>query len=902
MKTKSPGSSPKFVAGAAIGFVLLLLACYPQSANAQTNTFPSSGNVGVGTTTPSYPLEVNSNQNTFVDLVVLNNPSSGANAQASFGFFEGAILKAKIAVNSSSGSNPYYGGTNAFQFFNMQNAPVVFGTNGAERVRIDGAGKVGIGTASPKAKVDIKQPEDTFLGGIHLRRSTTNDTWAIATGSDNNLYMGYATDASGADAYTDFTVYPLVLTTTNRIGIGTLNPGYKLDVAGVISSSTGGFRFPDGTVQLTAAGSGPVTSVFGRTGAVVAATNDYTWAQINKTTSSLFDLQTRSAGDLSSGTLPDARFPASLPAVSGANLTSLNASNLTNGTVAPARLGNGAANTTTFLRGDNTWAVPSGEGSSPWATDGANVFFNTGKVGIGTAAPQRTLHIVHQSDAGPGTITIDEYAAAPDIRFRRAQGTIANPSATTFNNAIGAITAAGYDGTQFTTFRGLVSINASENWTNTAQGTFIAFYNTAAGGTTTTEKMRINPNGNVGIGTTSPGQRLSVAGTVESTSGGFKFPDGSVQATAAGGAQSIFKDIANGSGTTQFSASSINDSLRFEGTGGTSVSFDANNKKVIINSTEGGGNGTITGVTAGAGLAGGGTTGAVTLAVNYGSSVGTAVEGNKSIAINTSDGIAGGTTLTLGTGGSLNLTNTDKGSSQSIFKNVANVAGTTQFSAASNNDAVRFAGTGGTTVSFDTGTKKITVDSSGITSSQWTTSGNNINYAPAGNVGIGTGAPTEKLHVTGNGKITGNLTVDGNINAKYQDVAEWVPATNSLPVGTVVTLDPTRSNHVEASSKAYDTRVAGVISEQPGITLGERGDNKVLVATTGRVRLKVDASSGPIQVGDLLVTSDIPGIAMKSQPLNLGGIQLHRPGTLVGKALEPLTKGRGEILVLLSLQ
>lgn len=39
--------------------------------------------------------------------------------------------------------------------------------------------------------------------------------------------------------------------------------------------------------------------------------------------------------------------------------------------------------------------------------------------------------------------------------------------------------------------------------------------------------------GNVGIGTATPGQRLTVAGTVESTSGGFKFPDGSVQTTAA---------------------------------------------------------------------------------------------------------------------------------------------------------------------------------------------------------------------------------------------------------------------------------------------------------------------------------------------------------------------------------
>jgi hypothetical protein len=64
----------------------------------------------------------------------------------------------------------------------------------------------------------------------------------------------------------------------------------------------------------------------------------------------------------------------------------------------------------------------------------------------------------------------------------------------------------------------------------------------------------------------------------------------------------------------------------------------------------------------------------------------------------------------------------------------------------------------------------------------------------------------------------------------------------------------------------------------------------------------VDASSGPIQVGDLLVTSDIAGVAKKSEPLLLGGVPIHRPGTLIGKALDPLAKGRGEILVLLSLQ
>jgi hypothetical protein len=172
----------------------------------------------------------------------------------------------------------------------------------------------------------------------------------------------------------------------------------------------------------------------------------------------------------------------------------------------------------------------------------------------------------------------------------------------------------------------------------------------------------------------------------------------------------------------------------------------------------------------------------------------------------------------------------------------------------------------------------------------------------SGNVGIGIPNPTSKLHVSGDGKFTGSLTVDGNITAKYQDVAEWVPASEQLSAGTVVVLDSTKSNQVTSSSVSYDTRVAGVISEQPGIALGEKSDGKVLVATTGRVRVKVDATKGPIQIGDLLVTSDVPGVAMKSNEINLGGFKIHRPGTLIGKALEPLEKGKGEILVLLSLQ
>jgi hypothetical protein len=194
--------------------------------------------------------------------------------------------------------------------------------------------------------------------------------------------------------------------------------------------------------------------------------------------------------------------------------------------------------------------------------------FDNGSVGIGTTSPLATaLHVVApgSSTTNPGML-VDVFGStlsAVPVVYRAARGKPTSPSAVQAGDIIGGLAGRAYGATGFSNGgRAGVIFKANEPWTDTAQSTYINFNTTPLGTTAQQIRMVLTDQGRLGIGGTNPGQLLSVAGTIESTSGGFKFPDGTIQTTAGASAQS-FVDLSSNQtiGGTKTFSSSINGSI-----------------------------------------------------------------------------------------------------------------------------------------------------------------------------------------------------------------------------------------------------------------------------------------------------------------------------------------------------
>lgn len=163
-----------------------------------------------------------------------------------------------------------------------------------------------------------------------------------------------------------------------------------------------------------------------------------------------------------------------------------------------------------------------------------------GNVGVGTTAPNAKF-VVSANAAGaptPASVTLAQFVSGDGTNHRvlidgigaganltlRSSGTgstIASPVAMASGAQLGALAFFGYGATGYTASnRAAVIVNASENWTDTAQGTYMTFNTTPNGAAASAERLRIDHNGNVGIGTTSPGAyKLFLNESVANTDG-----------------------------------------------------------------------------------------------------------------------------------------------------------------------------------------------------------------------------------------------------------------------------------------------------------------------------------------------------------------------------------------------
>ncbi|MBU4348500.1 hypothetical protein KJ671_03325 [Patescibacteria group bacterium] len=206
----------------------------------------NSGNVGIGTTNPGVKL---------VTYGAGGLPVTSGTTQT-YG-----LLRLQLSTNSvlDMGINqvsPYHAWIQSTDTGNLAlNNPLLLNPNG---------GNVGIGTVSPGAKLNVYNS----AAGYVTKFDTGSGNYAFSAyqvaGADKGYIQWNINDAANAvgtsmilnniqgklilqdSSYTGITL------SGGNVGIGTTSPNSKLEVAGYINSTSGGFAFPDGSVQTTA--------------------------------------------------------------------------------------------------------------------------------------------------------------------------------------------------------------------------------------------------------------------------------------------------------------------------------------------------------------------------------------------------------------------------------------------------------------------------------------------------------------------------------------------------------------------------------------------------------------------------------------------------------------------------
>lgn len=563
-------------------------AIIDSTSTATRLSIDSSGNVGIGTTSPGDLLDVYGSTNGVLGLRG-RNINAGASTYSTL-YLGNATSASDVVIFNVGTGNSAYGGARSGGVGTNSSTPFVFITASTERMRINSSGNVGIGNTNPQALLDLGT---TTLGyaangvdlvaGRRINLYGSNNDHVIGMGSGGMFFTGNTDirfDYKSSTSASNGTTRMFLNMATGNVGIGTttangrlvvrssggnhldglwlqsentndtwsifetgghdLNFGYATAASGADANGDFATKFQftdDGNLGIGLSAAPTVPLQVTGTGTYVLATNSPSVALASGNAQISISSSSAMAADLG-GSLLFAGY-------------SDGSSQVPFGYIA-GRKENGTS-------GNEAGYLQFGTRTTGAATERMRIS-SVGQVGIGVTPSVGALQ-VSGTDGGSNVrgVVIDRYSGgatgtSPGFALLRgARGTQGTPTQSLSGDDLGAVFATGYTASSAfaSEFPGAILFRAAENITTSAMGGHIDFQTIPIGSTTRQDRMRITSAGFVGINDSTPDAMFDVEDTTTSDGfGGIISSSGTGTASVSPAALGVFNTITSSAGVS----------------------------------------------------------------------------------------------------------------------------------------------------------------------------------------------------------------------------------------------------------------------------------------------------------------------------------------------------------------